>query len=56
MQIGNDVMNMTKAYFHNVKFAAQAGVKEAQPIYQQLKMSYAVGRNTKKEKMPVATV
>jgi hypothetical protein len=42
LQIGNDVMN-------NTKFAAQSGVKKAEPIYEQLKMNYAVGRNTKKE-------
>jgi len=49
LQIGNDVMNITKAYFHNTRFAAQSGVKKAEPIYEQLKMNYAVGRNTKKE-------
>lgn len=49
LQVGNDLMNMTKAYFHNTKFASQSGVKIADPIYQQLKMNYAVGRNSKKE-------
>jgi hypothetical protein len=47
LQLGNDVMNMTKAYFHNTKFASQSGVKNAEPIYQQLKKNYAVGRNSK---------
>ncbi len=48
LQIGNDVMNMTKAYFHNAKFASQSGIRGAEPIYKQLKMNYAVGRNSKK--------
>ena len=48
LQLGNEVMNATKAYFHNAKFATQSGVKAAEPIYQQLKMNYAVGRNSHK--------
>jgi hypothetical protein len=48
VKIGNDVMNMTKAYFHNARFASQSGIKKAEPIYKQLKMNYAVGRNSKK--------
>jgi hypothetical protein len=48
LQLGNEVMNMTKAYFHNARFASQSGVKTAEPIYQQLKTNYAVGRNSKK--------
>ena len=48
LQLGSEVMNMTKAYFHNARFASQSGVKNAEPIYQQLKTNYAVGRNSKK--------
>ena len=55
LQIGNDVMNITKAYFHNTKFAAQSGIKQAEPIYEQLKMNYAVGRNSKKEKLAITS-
>lgn len=53
LQLGNDLMNMTKAYFHNTKFASEAGVKMAEPIYQQLKTNYAVGRNSKKEPVEI---
>jgi len=49
VKIGSDVMNMTKAYFHNARFASQSGVKKAEPIYEQLKMNYAVGRNSKRK-------
>lgn len=48
LQLGNEVMNMTKSYFHNARFASQAGVKTSEIIYQQLKKNYAVGRNSKK--------
>lgn len=48
LQLGNEVMNMTKAYFHNARFASQSGIKTADPIYQQLKTNYSVGRNSKK--------
>ncbi len=49
VQIGSDLMNMTKAYFHNTRFASQAGVTRIEPIYEQLKRNYAVGRNSKKK-------
>lgn len=48
LQLGNEVMNMTKNYFHNARFASQSGVKSSEIIYQQLKKKYAVGRNSKK--------
>lgn len=48
LQLGNEVMNMTKAYFHNARFASQSGVVSSEIIYQQLKKKYAVGRNSKK--------
>jgi len=48
LQIGNNVMKMTRAYFQNTRFASQSGIRHAEPIYQQLKMNYAVGRNSRK--------
>jgi S-adenosylmethionine/arginine decarboxylase-like enzyme len=49
VKIGNDIMNMTRAYFHNARFASQSGVSNAAPIYEKLKTNYAVGRNSKKK-------
>jgi hypothetical protein len=47
LHIGNEVMNITKTYFHSTRFAIEAGRKQLEPIYEQLKTDYAVGRNSR---------
>jgi hypothetical protein len=45
---GNELMNQTRAYFHNTRFAAESGMEKFEGIYKELKPHYAVGRNSKR--------
>lgn len=45
--IGNEILQQTRAYYHNAKNASVAGISHFEEIYQSLKPHYAVGRNSK---------
>ena len=49
LMAGNEIMNQTRAYFHNTRLASETGLEQFEEIYNKLKPHYAVGRNSTKK-------